>query len=273
MGPLATAHFLKLIVAADPAKVEQERIPVVVWSDPSIPDRTEALIAEGESPVETMAHGLSRLTAAGAGLIAIPCNTAHAFLPDLQRRCAVPITNMIDMTVRKCANVLPSARVGLLATQGTRISGLYEDAAEALGLTIHHVDARTQEELVDAAIVAVKTDDNSVDPLGLLREAVRVGFPERVDLVVVGCTEISVALDHGDLTAEVVDSSQVLASEVVRLARNPRQSGYRESSRTSASGDDPSSTQSAPSSSRDDLPRQPRQRLSTDWHGQNRRRG
>ncbi|MBN2200234.1 MAG: aspartate/glutamate racemase family protein [Candidatus Aminicenantes bacterium] len=42
MGPEATAHFYRLLIRNTSAPADQEHIPVAIWADPRVPDRTPA---------------------------------------------------------------------------------------------------------------------------------------------------------------------------------------------------------------------------------------
>ncbi|MGW3832505.1 aspartate/glutamate racemase family protein, partial [Streptomyces microflavus] len=54
MGPLATADFYRRFVERTPADSDQTHLPVVMWADPAVPDRTAALLGEGPSPVPAL---------------------------------------------------------------------------------------------------------------------------------------------------------------------------------------------------------------------------
>ena len=156
MGPLATAHFYRTLVELTPAALDQDHLPVVIWADPSVPDRTRALVGHGPSPLPSLLKGLRHLECAGASLIVIPCNTAHAYLGALRAAADVEI---LDMPSQVLAQAEPLARrtgrIGLLATRGTRYAGVYEQAARTRGVTIHNVSQATQTDIVDRAIAAV----------------------------------------------------------------------------------------------------------------------
>ncbi|MFP3435719.1 aspartate/glutamate racemase family protein, partial [Paraburkholderia sp. SIMBA_061] len=71
-----------------------------------------------------------------ADLIAIPCNTAHAFIGPIEARLRVPIINMMNVTADYLRTAFPAVdRIGLLATDGTIASGVYRTALEARGMT------------------------------------------------------------------------------------------------------------------------------------------
>jgi aspartate racemase len=100
MGPAATADFYDKLVRATPATRDQHHLRVVVWSDPTVPDRSAAIVGDGPDPTPWLLRGGRVLTGAGAGLIAVPCNTAHAFLATVEEQIGVPMVHMIDQTVR-----------------------------------------------------------------------------------------------------------------------------------------------------------------------------
>ncbi|MFI0220807.1 aspartate/glutamate racemase family protein [Streptomyces lydicus] len=80
MGPLATADFYRRLVERTPAAGDQGHLPVVMWADPGVPDRTAALLGKGPSPVPALVEGARWLQRAGVSCIAVPCNTAHAYV-------------------------------------------------------------------------------------------------------------------------------------------------------------------------------------------------
>ena len=91
MGPESTAALLSRITRRTPAATEQDHLRVIIDSNPKIPNRTDALLFGNLAPViDALSETASNLERAGAEMIGIPCNTAHAFLamvsdPDYQR--------------------------------------------------------------------------------------------------------------------------------------------------------------------------------------------
>src|SRR5204862_453702 len=96
MGPLATADLYRKIILATPAGRDQDHLHVIIDADPSVPDRSAALRGEAPDPTPWLLRGARRLEAAGAAFIAVPCNTAHAFLPALRPQLAIPILATIE---------------------------------------------------------------------------------------------------------------------------------------------------------------------------------
>lgn len=78
MGPLATADFYTKFVRLTPARTDQEHPRVFIDSNPKIPDRTAGLFGQGPDPAPALVATAQGLVRAGADVIVIPCNSAHA---------------------------------------------------------------------------------------------------------------------------------------------------------------------------------------------------
>src|SRR2546423_9051784 len=80
MGPAAGAEFLRVFTSLWPAACDQDHPRVVLLSEPRIPDRSAALTSGGADPTASLAAALHDLAGWGVDVIAIPCNTAFAFM-------------------------------------------------------------------------------------------------------------------------------------------------------------------------------------------------
>jgi aspartate racemase len=216
MGPAATADFYTKLVSRTRARRDQDHPRTVIWSDPTIPDRTQALLGHGEDPTPSMLHGLRHLEDAGATLITVPCNTAHAFVPALQARTSVPILHMIEETVKLLSD--RGIRVaGLLATTGTCRMGLYQGFAKERGLEVLIPNTAAQENVMDA-ILKIKGGNGSSDIGGSLVEAAARLKAQGAQAVIAGCTEIPLVLSQEMLPIPLIDPTGVLADAALRKA-------------------------------------------------------
>jgi aspartate racemase len=218
MGPLATADLYRKIIEATPARRDQDHLHVVIEADPSVPDRTEALLGDGEDPLPALVRGTRRLAGTGVDFIVMPCNTAHAFLPEMQAACPARFVSMIDETARvAAARLRPGVAVGILATRGTIAAKLYQDALHREGL-IAIVPDEADQELVSAAIARVKAGDVSAETTDLALRAANGLIARGAEAVLAACTELPVILRPDDLPALLIDPTDVLARAAVREA-------------------------------------------------------
>jgi aspartate racemase len=219
MGPAATADLYAKIIAATPATRDQDHLHVVIWADPTVPDRSTALLHGGEDPTPWLLRGAKQLIAMGASFIAVPCNTAHAFFPAIEGAIAVPLIHMMDETASAVEIAHPSVeRVGLLATSGTIASGLYQQ-----WFAKHHIEVIVpndglQERVVMGAIHRVKAGNTGRETTDLLLEAATYLVDHGAEAIIAGCTELPLVFKDGDASVPVIDPTQVLAEAVVRRA-------------------------------------------------------
>lgn len=218
MGPDATAAFFQRIIDLTPARRDQEHIPVVMVSDPRIPDRSRYLLGQSaESPGPYLVRLAQLLERSGADLIAIPCNTAHWFWNEIARSVQVPVLHIVDESLRRVQEEYPEARcLGLLATTATARCGIYAEPAEAAGYDLV-LPTQEEQEILQGIIDGVKAGAE-YGPLRSALENVIQSMGERgVEVVIYGCTELGLLrADPGPVG--VIDSNDALARAAVEQA-------------------------------------------------------
>ncbi len=135
MGPDATVDFMAKVIAATPADKDQDHIPMLVDHDPTVPNRQDAILGDGEDPGPALAAMARRLEAAGADFLVIPCNTAYVFQDAITAAVDIPLVSIIDVSIAEVAGKLPGARaVGLLATDGCLEAGMFQRGLQQQGM-------------------------------------------------------------------------------------------------------------------------------------------
>lgn len=220
MGPLATADFYNKLISRTGAATEAENVRTAIWSDPTIPDRTLALLGRGPSPVPAMVSNTRALLALGASVIVMPCNTAHAFLPEVVARTGGSFVNMIGETVAHCVQEYPHAQaLGVLSTEGTKRTGLYRKAAAGAGLHVVEPTTEEQDRWVSSAIHLVKTGGSLVTARAIIEQAADALVARGADVVIAACTELPLILDERYPHAPIVDATDCLAQATVNRVR------------------------------------------------------
>ena len=219
MGPEAGGAFFERIVRETAAARDQDHPPVVLYSLPQVPDRTAAILHDGEDPVPALRRGLAALQRAGADFAVISCVSAHYFLPRLVPRSPLPLISLIDETVAAARAMKPvPATIGLLATDGTVRSGIFARAFEAAGIAAPTPSSREQARLMMA--VYGKKGVKAGFTRGPAREAVLAvarGLVRRgAGAIVAGCTEIPLVLEAADLAVPLIDPMTAGARAAVR---------------------------------------------------------
>lgn len=219
MGPAATIHLYQQITARTPVTREQDHLALIIDSDPSTPDRTEALRSGGPSPERHLIAAARRLERAGAELIAIACNTAHAWYEAVAEAVSVPVLNLIDVTAEAASTrCRPGGTVGLLASTGTVQTGLYQRACQARRLGLIVPDQHAQQQVMEL-IGQVKQGCRLAAAAAAARQQAEALAAAGADAIIVGCTDISVLLREGDVSKPVIDSTAALAEKIIAKAR------------------------------------------------------
>jgi aspartate racemase len=217
MGPAATADFYAKLVSLTPARRDQDHPRVVIWADPTAPDRSLALLGDAPDPSQWLVRGARILARAGATVLGMPCNTAHAFLPLIAGQVGLPVVDMVEAVAQHIRDEAPSAhRVGVLATTGTIRVELYQAALRRAGLEPVVPDPDVQDRAVMAAIRAIKAGDLSPRTRMLLGQGAQHLAERGADALIAGCTEVPLGLDDADVPVPLVDPTTVLAAALLR---------------------------------------------------------
>ena len=211
MGPAATVDFLAKVIAATPAVRDQDHIPMIISNVPQIPDRSAAILSGSDAPLSALTTGVAMLEAAGADILAMPCNTAHFWYDALERRARRPLLHIVDAVRRR---VTQQDRVGLLATKGTLQGRVYQARLGADHRLIVPDDAG--QGAVDAAIRELKEGRrNTRSCEGVIDALLSAG----AQTIILGCTELPIVLRNSPLLKFCLDPTQALAEDCVAAAR------------------------------------------------------
>ncbi len=215
LGPMATAYFLQLLVQMTEARTDQEHIEVLLHSKPQIPDRTRFILGQSrEDPLPQMVEIGRELAGQGAELIAVPCVTAHYFQKKLEDSIGIPVVD----TIRETALSLKAAGVtkaGILATDGTIESGLFQRAFAGEGISAMLPDRAGQQAVMQIIYQNVKAGQ-PVDSAAFWRVAEGL-FGQGAPAVLLACTELSLVKRDFGLGEGFLDVMEVLARKAVLI--------------------------------------------------------
>lgn len=221
MGPLATSDFFAKLIAATPATREDQHIPVLIHSVPQIPSRPAAILEGGPSPLPKLIEARDRLIAAGATLLAMPCNTAHFWAREMMAGCDVPFVHIADAVRDELApRVKAGGSVAIIATRATLAGDVFTPVFRELKQQMLIPTTAEYEARVAPSIAAVKR--SACAEAGQLLEPVVASLMARgASAVVLACTETPIALEAigSDAIRHCVDSTAALARACVRAWR------------------------------------------------------
>lgn len=211
---MASAVFMVRLTALTKAASDQHHVPTMLWSDPRIPDRPAGHAGTGADPFPWMLNGVRHMERAGAGAIAIPCNTAHLWYDQLAASTSLTVLHIVRSVIDDLQrNGIMRGRIGLLGTATTLSSGLYQRELEARGYECVLLDTGDLLRYCADAIRLVKVNQAEA-ALAPATQCVRLLCQCGVDAVVLGCTELPLALPvqvRPALGVAVIDSIDALA--------------------------------------------------------------
>ena len=212
MGPKSTAPFLNSVIdecqSQYGARYDEDFPHMMIYSLP-VPFRA-CEDFDQEKAREMLCNGLKKLEAAGAGFIAISCNTVHTHFDYMKTCVKVPLLNIIEETVKSVGG--SPRRVALMASQVTMASKLYQDGLASAGHT--YVEKPEWQEGVNALISGIKRLQDTTELDVIWAELINSMKAAGIEAVISGCTDLSVVTrDKKDI--DVIDSSACLAKAVV----------------------------------------------------------
>ncbi len=138
MGPEATLNCFAKIIENTPANKDQDHIKIIIANNPKTPDRTHAVLEGGPSPLPVMVQGCRSLEKAGANFIIIPCVTAHYYEQQLKQEVKLPVISILDVVAENIVQHHPRMKqIGLMGTDGTLQSGIFQKRLNVEGLETH----------------------------------------------------------------------------------------------------------------------------------------
>ena len=192
MGTQAGLDFCNKLAKLNKGKTDQQYPLFVLFNKSNIPGRPENL-HKYNKVLKSLLVGCKFLEKNKCKFIVIPCNTAHYWFDDLQKKINIPIINMpkevFKFTKKNCKK---NSKVGLLATEGTLKTGVYDKIFNK-NYDLIQPSQNLQKKSVNKAIKLVK--------MGNVKAAAKAIQPSINELIkmkckkiILGCTELPIAI-------------------------------------------------------------------------------
>lgn len=207
MGPAATLEFLGRLQAYTPAEKDQDHIRVIADINPRTPDRNVA----GSGAGNVLAEMAGALQGAGAEVLAMPCNTAHAHADLIMRASGLPLIDMIGLGA-EAASQTGAMRAGVLGTKGAL--KLYREYLAARAMSLVSLPPERQEAFM-ATLYRIKAGDLGDDVTREMRGHAEALRQLGAEVLIAGCTEAPLVLDDEDVPLEFIDPGDLLARRSV----------------------------------------------------------
>jgi aspartate racemase len=220
-GPAATANFFQDLVSiaqhsheavqdTDFAKVYLYNMPMEGFNETGFSDPEEVK--------NQLISGVKELESWGADFITLPCNTVHFFTKEMREAISIPLISIIESTVEKLKkdNI---KKVGILSSRSTRDLALYESAIEDAGIEVETAN-NDEQDVLDRIVLQVMAGKQAEAEKHSILQIVNRMKNLGVGGVVLGCTELPLAISTTDSDVPLYNTIRILAEDAVRESYN-----------------------------------------------------
>ncbi len=220
MGSRASSNLINRIVEYCPAKTDQDYIEFILHNNSLIPDRTESIVYRGASPMPELIRSVNLMNRNSVDFIIMACITAYHYYPELLNHAKSEILNPVLVLKRLLIEQFPHCRnIGILATTGSLQSGIFDQLTIDTDFQLVTLNSSEQEELFMNSIygeLGMKSYKPSSQAVEDVRMSASVLIKNNADLVIGGCTEVSLAIKPNSLNVPFIDLVDLLATETVK---------------------------------------------------------
>jgi len=234
MGPHAGIDMHRKLLERMNVKKDQEYFDIYVVEIPSkITDRTKFILEKNiENPAVGICKAMKKLNDIGSDIVVMPCNTAHSpiiydeIIKDIQENnYKIEFFNIIENLAQNIKkNSKNIKKVALLATIGTYESKVYENYFEKAGISdieIIYPDKDEKFKIYDAiynenyGIKVIGSRAKNV-PECCVSSVINSMKLKGADAIILGCTEIVLAIEGKNFGIEIIDPIDIAAIEIIK---------------------------------------------------------
>ena len=220
LGPMASVYFCEMLISHTRALRDCDHINFLLSSRADTPDRSSFILGQSsDDPPGAMIEEALRLERAGAEVIAIPCNTAHYFYDSICNEVGIPVLNIIRETAKYCKSS-GVTKIAVLATEGTAASGAYQKFLDEYEIEVLPLTSDEQSMITHIIFDQIKSGAEP-DLKSFLRVSNSL-IARGAQLIILGCTELSLIKKQNPLPEYFIDSLELLAlSAIVECGKEP----------------------------------------------------
>ncbi|MCL2625296.1 MAG: amino acid racemase [Cystobacterineae bacterium] len=217
IGPASTLDYYSGILRGFRAKTKDENYPEIIINSINMTEMLSFLSnKDWDALIRRLLRAIQNLADAGAEFAAIASNSPHIVFDEVQRQSALPLISIVEAT---CAHAQAKAckKAVILGTRFTMGSGLYAEAFEKYGMTAIVPPEETQ--AIIHSLIFPKLEDGIVvpeDKQRMLEIAGGLMEEHHADSLVLGCTELPLMIEDGDLDSWVLNTTQIHIEAIVQ---------------------------------------------------------
>ena len=192
MGTQAGLDFCSKLAKLYRGKLDQQYPMFILYNKSNTPKRPENL-KKYYNVLDELVKGCKMLSKNKCKFIVMPCNTAHYWHQDIQKKIKIPLLSMPKEvflhTKKTCKN---NSKIGILCTEATLETKVYNKYFDK-NFSLISPSKSIQKKSVNKAINLVKMGKVK-DAERALKPAVNYLLKKNCKKIILGCTEIPIAI-------------------------------------------------------------------------------
>ncbi|MBB6131861.1 aspartate/glutamate racemase family protein [Mucilaginibacter lappiensis] len=220
MGSRAGIYLLQKIIDYSPAETDQDFPEIIFHNNSEIPDRTKAILLGQQSPLTGLLKSVALFNQNQIDIIILGCITSYYYYDQLSAATKANVLNPIQLVLDQIkAEYRTTKRIGLLATTGTIESKLFHNNFSKQGIEVVTLHPFDQENVFMKAVYmknGFKSSIISSEAKSLMLESARLISDMNVDVVIGGCTEVSLGIQLNSTGVPYLDALDILARNTVK---------------------------------------------------------
>tara|TARA_B100000029_G_scaffold386191_1_gene381970 strand:- start:899 stop:1597 length:699 start_codon:yes stop_codon:yes gene_type:complete len=192
MGTQAGLDFCNKLAMLNRGKIDQKYPLFILYNKSNIPGRPENL-NKYNRVLKSLVKGCLLLEKSKCNFIVIPCNTAHYWYDDLQKKIKIPIMSMPkEVYVHANKNCKKNSKIGILSTEATLKTNVYNKFFDKK-FNLISPKKSLQIKSVNKAIKFVKMGKIK-DAEKVIKPAIKYLIKMKCSKIILGCTELPIAI-------------------------------------------------------------------------------
>jgi len=215
-GPLATAKFFSDLIGICQNKYKAEQdtdFPIIYLYNMPMDGFDETGFSDPILVKEQLIYGVKKLESWGADFIVLPCNTVHFFINEMRESILIPIISIIESTI-KTVESSGYKKIGVLSSSSTRILGLYKKPFNSKGFDTFVINKKDQKK-TDSVVLAAMAGVQGKKEINILKNIIQKMVSWGAQGVVLGCTELPLAISKKDTELPLFNTINILAEYAV----------------------------------------------------------
>lgn len=222
LGPIASTEFYNNILCFTKEMSnlqdfqEQNHFNVVLLSIPQTLNRSSNIFEHTPPPVYFISKAINDLKKLGVSRVAIPCNTAHRFINEIDFPVGMRFYNIINI-ISDYISELELDNILILGTSGLRNSNLYGEKFKNLN---YYYPSSEDQIFIDRIIYEVKkgiVKEEQTNKVIEIYENIRNTYGLNQLNILFGCTELTVFANSDNyIKNRIIDSNKIYAQSIVQ---------------------------------------------------------